>query len=262
MQPYEGLADIELVKFDSADPRGRARGVHADPRKGLKPGDPICLDHVAEIDTVLGASGARRRLLRAGRGRSRRGAGPRGRATRARGQLTRAPRGGRRPTPPSPPRRPRPLDPPRSVRAMRAESTSDVTSIASRDRVRPPPRRILRFTSVNPVSPRETPFTRCCMTDHDDRAADAAGADATPASLLPTTAPIDRRGFIRRSAAAALGGTVAATAVADAAQTPGRRRRRRDRRNGSTRARSSRCAGPAASRRTGSGRKARWTTTS
>jgi cation diffusion facilitator CzcD-associated flavoprotein CzcO len=60
------------------------------------------------------------------------------------------------------------------------------------------------------------------MTDHDDRAADAAGADAQDASSTtsPATAPIDRRGFIRRSAAAALGGTVAAAAAADAAQTP------------------------------------------
>lgn len=54
------------------------------------------------------------------------------------------------------------------------------------------------------------------MTDHDDRATEGAKADdPTPA---PTAAPIDRRGFIRRAAGAAIGGAAAAAAVSEAAQ--------------------------------------------
>jgi hypothetical protein len=50
VQPYEGLADIELVKFDWPT-KDDAHVAFTLTREGLKPGDPICLDHVAEIDT-------------------------------------------------------------------------------------------------------------------------------------------------------------------------------------------------------------------
>lgn len=50
VQPYEGLEEVELVKFDwptADDPRV----AFALTREGLEIGDPICLDHVQEIDT-------------------------------------------------------------------------------------------------------------------------------------------------------------------------------------------------------------------
>lgn len=50
VQPYEGLEEVELVKFDwptRADPHA----AFALSKEGLKTGDPICLDHVQEIDT-------------------------------------------------------------------------------------------------------------------------------------------------------------------------------------------------------------------
>lgn len=50
VQPYEGLAEIELVKFDWPTAQD-AHVAFALSREGLKTGDPICLDHVAEIDT-------------------------------------------------------------------------------------------------------------------------------------------------------------------------------------------------------------------
>lgn len=48
--PYEGLEEVELVRFDwpTADD---AHMAFALTKEGLKVGDPICLDHVAEIDT-------------------------------------------------------------------------------------------------------------------------------------------------------------------------------------------------------------------
>lgn len=51
VQPYEGLADIELVRVDwptAQDPRL----AFALTRENLQVGDPICLDHVVEIDTL------------------------------------------------------------------------------------------------------------------------------------------------------------------------------------------------------------------
>jgi hypothetical protein len=50
VQPYEGLPEVELVKFDwptSDDPSI----AFALTKEGLSVGDPICLDHVREIDT-------------------------------------------------------------------------------------------------------------------------------------------------------------------------------------------------------------------
>lgn len=47
--PYSGLEEVELVKVDwptAEDPRT----AFALTREGLKTGDPICLDHVVEID--------------------------------------------------------------------------------------------------------------------------------------------------------------------------------------------------------------------
>lgn len=48
--PYEGLEEVELVRFDwpTVDDQHSAFALS---REGLKVGDPICLDHVAEIDT-------------------------------------------------------------------------------------------------------------------------------------------------------------------------------------------------------------------
>ncbi len=50
VQPYEGLSEVELVRFDwpTADDPHPAFALT---KEGLKTGDPICLDHVAEIDT-------------------------------------------------------------------------------------------------------------------------------------------------------------------------------------------------------------------
>jgi hypothetical protein len=50
VQPYEGLADVELVRFDwpTADAPSIAFALT---REGLSVGDAICLDHVSEIDT-------------------------------------------------------------------------------------------------------------------------------------------------------------------------------------------------------------------
>lgn len=50
VQPYEGLEEIELVKFDWPTPED-AHLAFALSREGLKVGDQICLDHVREIDT-------------------------------------------------------------------------------------------------------------------------------------------------------------------------------------------------------------------
>ena len=51
VQPYEGLAEVELVKVDwptADDPRL----AFALTKEGLEVGDAICLDHVREIDTL------------------------------------------------------------------------------------------------------------------------------------------------------------------------------------------------------------------
>lgn len=50
VQPYEGLEEIELVKFDWPTPDD-AHLAFALSKEGLKIGDQICLDHVREIDT-------------------------------------------------------------------------------------------------------------------------------------------------------------------------------------------------------------------
>lgn len=50
VQAYEGLEEVELVKFDW--PTAAAPTVaFALTRENLSVGDPICLDHVQEIDT-------------------------------------------------------------------------------------------------------------------------------------------------------------------------------------------------------------------
>jgi hypothetical protein len=51
VQPYEGLEEVELVKVNwpTAD---NPRTAFALTREDLKTGDPICLDHVDEIDTL------------------------------------------------------------------------------------------------------------------------------------------------------------------------------------------------------------------
>jgi hypothetical protein len=48
--PYEGLEEVELVKFDWPMPDD-PHAAFALSKEGLKVGDPICLDHVQEIDT-------------------------------------------------------------------------------------------------------------------------------------------------------------------------------------------------------------------
>ena len=51
VQPYQGLEEVELVRVDwptAQDPRL----AFALTREDLKPGDPICLDHIVEIDTL------------------------------------------------------------------------------------------------------------------------------------------------------------------------------------------------------------------
>lgn len=50
VQPYEGLADVELVRFDWPTPDAPSIAF-ALTREGLSVGDAICLDHVHEIDT-------------------------------------------------------------------------------------------------------------------------------------------------------------------------------------------------------------------
>lgn len=50
VQPYEGLEDVELVRVDWPTARD-PRMAFALTREGLAAGDPICLDHVQEIDT-------------------------------------------------------------------------------------------------------------------------------------------------------------------------------------------------------------------
>ncbi len=50
VQPYPGLEDVELVKFDWPTPQDPHLAFTLS-KEGLKPGDPICLDHVEEIDT-------------------------------------------------------------------------------------------------------------------------------------------------------------------------------------------------------------------
>ncbi len=50
VRPYEGLADVELVRFDWPTPDAPSIAF-ALTREGLAVGDPICLDHVTEIDT-------------------------------------------------------------------------------------------------------------------------------------------------------------------------------------------------------------------
>lgn len=51
VQPYAGLEEVELVRVDwptAQDPRM----AFALTKEDLKSGDPICLDHVVEIDTL------------------------------------------------------------------------------------------------------------------------------------------------------------------------------------------------------------------
>lgn len=50
VQPYEGLEEIELVKFDWPT-REDAHLAFALSKEGLAVGDQICLDHVRDIDT-------------------------------------------------------------------------------------------------------------------------------------------------------------------------------------------------------------------
>lgn len=50
VQPYEGLKEIELVKFDWPT-KEDAHLAFALTSEGLKVGDAICLDHVREVDT-------------------------------------------------------------------------------------------------------------------------------------------------------------------------------------------------------------------
>lgn len=51
VQPYEGLEEVELVKVDWPTP-DNPRLAFALTREELKAGDPICLDHILEIDTL------------------------------------------------------------------------------------------------------------------------------------------------------------------------------------------------------------------
>ncbi len=48
--PYEGLEDVELVRFDWPTPQD-PQSAFALTKEGLEVGDRICLDHVREIDT-------------------------------------------------------------------------------------------------------------------------------------------------------------------------------------------------------------------
>lgn len=50
VQPYEGLEEVELVKFDY--PNAEAPSIaFALTKESLAVGDAVCLDHVQEIDT-------------------------------------------------------------------------------------------------------------------------------------------------------------------------------------------------------------------
>lgn len=51
VQPYEGLEEVELVKVDWPTAQEPTMGF-ALTREDLKAGDPICLDHIVEIDTL------------------------------------------------------------------------------------------------------------------------------------------------------------------------------------------------------------------
>ncbi|MCC7177734.1 MAG: hypothetical protein IT177_05015 [Acidobacteria bacterium] len=51
VQPYEGLEEVELVKVDWPT-QDNPRLAFALTREDLKAGDPICLDHILEIDTL------------------------------------------------------------------------------------------------------------------------------------------------------------------------------------------------------------------
>lgn len=51
VQPYQGLEEVELVKVDWPTPQD-PRMAFALTKEELKAGDPICLDHVVEIDTL------------------------------------------------------------------------------------------------------------------------------------------------------------------------------------------------------------------
>lgn len=48
---YSGLEEVELVKVDWPTP-DQPRTAFALTREGLQTGDPICLDHVVEIDAL------------------------------------------------------------------------------------------------------------------------------------------------------------------------------------------------------------------
>jgi len=50
VQPYEGLEEVELVKIDWPNPN-EPSVAFALTRENLAVGDPVCLDHVQEIDT-------------------------------------------------------------------------------------------------------------------------------------------------------------------------------------------------------------------
>lgn len=51
VQPYEGLEEVELVKVDWPTEEN-PRLAFALTREDLKAGDPVCLDHILEIDTL------------------------------------------------------------------------------------------------------------------------------------------------------------------------------------------------------------------
>jgi hypothetical protein len=51
VQRYRGLEEVELVRVDWPTP-AEASLAFALTREGLEPGDPICLDHIVEIDTL------------------------------------------------------------------------------------------------------------------------------------------------------------------------------------------------------------------
>ena len=50
VQPYAELQEVELVRVDWPTPE-RPHMAFTLAREGLKAGDPICLDHIREIDT-------------------------------------------------------------------------------------------------------------------------------------------------------------------------------------------------------------------
>ncbi len=51
VQPYAGLEEVELVRVDWPTAQD-ARLAFALTREDLKTGDPVCLDHITEIDTL------------------------------------------------------------------------------------------------------------------------------------------------------------------------------------------------------------------